>query len=148
MRVIFLKDIAGTARAGEVREVSDGYARNFLLPKKLAEPATEQRLQEARTVEKRRSAENEMRSQEYSRLAQKLTGAVLEFTRKADKSGTIFGSVSADNIAEEIYIRTKIKIPRGAVNLPHALKKAGEYQVELDLGNGLKSKVKVTVKGV
>ncbi|MBI2278511.1 MAG: 50S ribosomal protein L9 [Candidatus Brennerbacteria bacterium] len=142
MRVILLADIRGTGRKGDVKEVREGYARNFLIRRGLAAPATEialaakareEETKEARRVERRRAAEI---------AAGKFTGFELTFPIKAGPGGEVYGSVTAKNIEETLAARGCRDV---TVKLPKVLKILGAHRVELDFGEGIKAIVGVTL---
>ncbi|KKS79172.1 MAG: 50S ribosomal protein L9 [Candidatus Beckwithbacteria bacterium GW2011_GWA2_43_10] len=134
MKVIILK-------TNEIKEVSLGYAVNYLLPKKLAVAATEKKLAElkekALKVEASKSKEERVNKQE----AERLDGKVIEFKKTAGKAGKIHGSITKKEIAKAL------KILKTNVILAEPIKKIGEYEVELKFGK-IKPKVKVKVCGV
>ncbi len=132
MRVILLKDVPTLGRAGDVREVKDGYARNYLLPRGLAAPATEGRLQNlART---REAAEQRQARQvrEASVLKTQLESLVVEVHAKAGEDGRLFGSVTAQDIAEAIS-RKGIEVSKKQVEVPEPLKATGFYRIPVRL---------------
>ncbi|OGE86635.1 MAG: 50S ribosomal protein L9 [Candidatus Doudnabacteria bacterium RIFCSPHIGHO2_02_FULL_46_11] len=146
MKVILTKDIKSIGRKNDVKDVSEGYARNFLFPKGLAEQATASRLNEIEQAEKRRLSERDKHEQQFKKLGGKLKDITLSFARKGDKSGTIFGSISAHDIAQALKEKTQLEVSAKQVELPHALKKAGEHLVGLNLGPGLRPTLKVKIE--
>ncbi len=99
MQVILLQDVKGMGRRGEVKDVSDGHARNFLIPRRLAEPVSEQRLAELKSDQVKKEQARAREIANLKILSSRLPSVTLEFRRKGDKAGTIFGSVSAADIA-------------------------------------------------
>ena len=142
MKVIFIKTVANVGSAGEVKEVSEGFARNFLLPKKIAEPATEAALKQAKlkvSVKEHQQAKIVKDSVKLAEIISKLT---LTFKGKADQSGTLFAGISAEKIAENLQAR-KYSIKAKQIELSAPLKKIGTHSVAVDLGDK-----KVTMKVV
>jgi len=136
MKVILLEDVKGVGRKMDVKEVSDGYGRNFLLPKKLVLPATPENL---RLKEQLTKAEQET-VRRLTELAKKLEDSSLEFRVKAGSKGEIFGSVKAEAIKKSLREQG---IGAGEPVLEKPLKTLGEHTVPIDFGRGVKSTVRV-----
>ncbi|MEK7094015.1 MAG: 50S ribosomal protein L9 [Patescibacteria group bacterium] len=137
MKVIFLKDVRGVGRRSEIKEVSSGYARNFLFPNSLAIVATEGELKK---VEENREAKDKSEAQlavHRKELAEKLKDQRITFLVKADDRGRIFGSVSKDTILSGLREAGFITDEVVEVLLPHPLKDIGEYILEVDLRRGV-----------
>ena len=145
MQVLLLIDLKGVGRRGEVKAVSDGYARNFLIPRKLAEPVSDVRVSQIALAQKKAEDEKSYSAKNLQKIAQELAGMPLKFTRKADKSGTVFGSVTAADIAQSLSENLGLPISPDALALKHPLKKVGQYVVSLNLGYGIMASVKVII---
>ena len=145
MKVIFLKDAPGKGRKGDIKEVSEGYARNFLLPKGLVEIATSQKAAQLAAEQKEAEARHKREIEEFRKMAKKLESTTLEFFKKGDKKGTIFASVGREDVVAEIERQLAREIPVSAVKIGHPIKKAGEHVVELDLPGGILSSVKIKI---
>jgi large subunit ribosomal protein L9 len=144
VRVIFLQNIKGTARIGDVKNVADGYARNFLIPKNLARPATAEAEKQAEVLRKKRESENLADKDNAAELAKTIEGLVLEITEDVNEEGRLYGSINAKRIARELA-KNKIKIKEGLINLPEPIKAIGEYEVEVELHPEVKTKIKVKI---
>jgi large subunit ribosomal protein L9 len=147
MKVYFLKDVPGVARAGELKEVAEGYARNYLLPRKLAVAATEAVIDQARArqaAEARRAARE---AEELRELAGRLDGLTVTVAVRAGKEGRLYGSVTAADIAEAISARVGRPIDRRRVELEAPIRKTGEYRVVVRLSRDLAPRVNVVVTG-
>ena len=107
MKVILMADVKGTGKKGEMHEVSDGYARNFLLPRKLAKEATVQAVGEMHAKNEADAFHAEVRRQEAEALAKKLEGIKVEIKAKAGEGGKLFGSVTIKDIAENMSKQIK-----------------------------------------
>jgi len=143
MLVILLQDIRGVGHKHEVKDISDGYARNFLLPRKLAEPATEanmKKLKELQAAEEKKNNETVKRLRE---IARQINDSYLEFPVKADKDGHIFGSVNKDSILKAMREHGWVTKERVEVLLEHPLKKLGEHKIKIDLKKGVTTELKV-----
>jgi large subunit ribosomal protein L9 len=147
MRVVFLDDVDGVARAGEIKNVADGYARNFLLPRKLAASATAATMQQAEKRAKQLAVEQE----KLDAAAEKIVGAVskdpIVITAKAGEEGRLFGSVTASDIADEVNSRAGTQLGHRQVSLSQPIKEVGSYEIEVSLTRNVKAQVKVEVKG-
>jgi large subunit ribosomal protein L9 len=146
MRVIFLHDVPSVARAGEVREVADGYGRNFLLPKGLATLATPNEL---KRLELRRQAEAQQQalSEEEARaLAEKVEGLVLTLKAKVGAKGRLYGSITNADIAQGVSRIADCEVDKHKVRLEEPIREVGEYEVVLRLSKDVVPKLKVIVE--
>lgn len=146
MKVILLKDVPSLGRPGEIREVRDGYARNYLMPRGLAAPATEGNLQ---TLAHTREAAQQREArvlEEIARLKQTLETLVVEVRAKAGDEGRLFGSVTAQDVAEAIS-RKGIEITKKQVELHEPIRTAGFYKVTICLHPRHTAQVEVNVVG-
>jgi len=139
MKVILLADVKGVGRKNEVKNVADGYARNFLLAKKLAIAADEKGLSAKAVIDARESAE----ISRLNGIIESLTKTPLEFTIKTGEHKEVFGSVSKKMI-EEALLKKGVK--EGEILLPHSIKSTGEQEVEINFGKGVRGKLKIVVK--
>ena len=144
MKVIFLQNIKGVAQIGNIKNVSDGYARNFLIPKNLAKPATAEAEKQAEILKKKGESDNLTSKESVVELAKTLEGLVLEITEDANEEGHLYGSVNAKKIAEELA-KNKIKIKEDLMNLLEPIKMVGEHEVEIELHPEVKTKIKIRV---
>ncbi|MEK7086825.1 MAG: 50S ribosomal protein L9 [Patescibacteria group bacterium] len=140
MKVILLKDIKGVGQKLDVKEVKDGYARNFLLAKELAEAAMENALQKLEHQKKIRAAERQKMIEKLKIEAGKIEGIILKFKMKTGEKGEIFGSVSRKDIEIELSRKGYKNLK---VELEKPIKTIGEHTVPIDLGEGIKIKLKV-----
>jgi large subunit ribosomal protein L9 len=144
MDVILLKDVEKVGLRGEVVSVARGYARNFLLPRKLAEAATPGRVAEVRRIESER-ARHEARSGEQAReVAEVLGKTVLRFDVKAGPTGSLFGSVTPTDIADEIWRTRKIRVDRRKIDID-VIKRIGRYAVPIHVFEDVNVEVKTLV---
>jgi|SRR3954452_11104557 len=142
---ILLKDVEGVGSRGTVVDVSKGYLRNFLIPRKLAQPATKGALKEAvraRESHDRAAAERVAAAQGY---AEQLNKTVLTISQQAGEDGRLFGSVTTQDIADAIKEARSIDVDRRKIHLDEAIKNVGTYQVVLELEGGVTATVKVMV---
>ena len=146
MKVILLKDIQGTGKKDQIVEVSDGYGRNYLLPRKLAKEASAEALN---ALEKSRSADKhreEVRRQEAEIKARELKGKVVQLEVKGGENGKLFGSVTTDQIAAALKAQHGVDIDKRRLELEEPIKSAGQYFVTLKLVAGISTRMLVNVK--
>jgi large subunit ribosomal protein L9 len=144
-QAILLQDVEDLGERGEAVEVSPGYLRNYLLPRKLAQPATKASLEEAqRRREAAEKAEREAgeRAQETAAL---LSKTVLTIHHRAGEDGKLFGSVTSKEIAEGIRDARDLKIDRRKIKLDEPIHEVGTYMVEIELAGGVGASVKTIV---
>ena len=144
MKVVLLQDVKGHGKKGELCNVSDGYARNFLFPKKLAVEADNAALNELknREVAKEHHLKEEIAA--ANALAEKLNGKTVTITAKAGSGGRLFGSVTSKEIAAEIKNAFGIEIDRKKMSVAD-IKAFGEYTAEIKLHKGISAKLTVKV---
>lgn len=144
MKVILRSTIDNLGRPGDVKDVKTGFARNYLLPRKLAEPATEASLKYwEKGKEKRKTLVSE-EIKAAKELAQKLDGVHLTFCVPASEEGKLFGSVGKADVLKSLKA-AGYEVPKNSVRLETAIKLTGEHEVELRLQPEVSAKVKVTV---
>lgn len=141
MKVILLKNVDKLGEEGEVKEVADGYARNFLIPQDLAQPATEQALREAELNAAKKSKVDQTDLEEVQKLAEQLDGREL-FIKVKEKDGTLFGSINEKTIAKT-FADEGLEIEPESVKLDKPIKEIGDYDVRLELPHGLEANIKV-----
>jgi large subunit ribosomal protein L9 len=142
---ILLKDVEGVGSRGTVVDVSKGYLRNFLIPRKLAAPATKGALADAlrsQEAHDRATADRAAAAQEY---AEQLNKTVLTISQQAGEDGRLFGSVTTQDIADAIKEARGIDVDRRKIHLDEPIKNVGTYQVVLEVGDGVTATVKVMV---
>ena len=146
MRVVLLKNVPDLGQAGEVKDVADGHARNFLIPRGFAQKATKgsERLwdeQQAATV--RRAATER---QEATETAAKLSGSTIVVTARAGEQDRLYGSVTGQQIAEAIKEQTEIEIDRHALELEQPIRDLGTFTVSIKLGHAVEAAISVEVQ--
>ena len=144
MKVILLEDVRGSGKAGEVVNVSDGYARNMLIPRKLAGEATAQnrkQLEKKKEAEKKKFEEDKAAALE---LKAKLEGAVITLKTKAGENGKVFGSVTSKDIADALK-EQGFDVDKKKIQLDSPIKTLGETTVSVKLFTEIAGKVKVNV---
>jgi large subunit ribosomal protein L9 len=133
MQVILLKDVDKVGLRGDVVDVARGYARNFLLPRALAEPASPGRLEELRKREELRARQEAGTHDDAREIATRLEQAVLRFDVKAGPTGTLFGSVTATDVADRLWGDHRIRVDRRKIELGDPVKRVGRYEVPVEV---------------
>jgi large subunit ribosomal protein L9 len=133
MQVILREDIEKVGLRGEVVDVAAGFARNYLLPRKLAEPAAPGRIAELEKLAAARARHEAQSFEQAQELTQKLEGAEIRFDVNAGETGTLFGSVTATDIADRVWETKRIRIDRRKLDLPESIKRIGRYEVPVEL---------------
>ena len=144
MKVILLDDVAKVGRRGEVRDVSDGYARNFLIPKKLALGATAGNLRNLDHIKKQQEAKAERVKSDADAIRARIEVLTYEERRQASEEGKLFGSVTAQDIAD--FLATQgVKIERRRIHLDEPIKALGETTVTIRLHSDVTAQLKVNI---
>ncbi len=133
MQVILLKDVDKVGLRGDVVDVARGYARNYLLPRQLAEPVSPGRLEELRKREELRARQEASTHDDAGEIASRLEQAVLRFDVKAGPTGTLFGSVTATDVADRLWGDHRIRVDRRKIELGDPVKRVGRYEVPVEL---------------
>ena len=134
MKVILQQDVKGQGKKGQMVEVSEGYARNFLLPRKLAIVATTDAINTTNLKEKPRRAEEARQKAEAEATAEKLKECMVKLTAKAGNGGRLFGAVTTKEISEGLKAQYGVDIPKQKLVLDDPIKAFGSYQVKAKLG--------------
>jgi len=145
MQVILLEDVKGTGKKGELVNVSDGYARNFLMPRKLAKIADAQAINELKNAEQSRQHKIAVETAEAQANAKRLEGQTIVMTAKAGQGGRLFGSVTSKEIANEIKQKFSLPIDKRKVVLESDIKAFGTYKCEVKLYTGISAAINVKV---
>jgi large subunit ribosomal protein L9 len=146
MKVILTKDVAGTGKAGEVKDVADGYARNYLIPRKLATPASASAL---KGVEQRKAAESQKAAKEEAaaqELAGRLTASSVVVTAKVGDQGRLYGSITSADIAEQLSKALGQPFDRRMIQLDEPIRQLGSFEVPVRLHRAVSTKLKVDVQ--
>ena len=145
MKVILLADVKGQGKKNDVIEVSDGYGKNFLIPRKLAKPADAQSLNDVKVKESARLYRIETEKKEAQALAEKLKTIVVKIPTSGGSEGRLYGSVTTKEIAEKLKADTGIEIDKRKLVLSDPIKAYGKYEVEAKLYPEVVGKVNVLV---
>ena len=146
MKVILTKDVKGLGYIGEMKEVSDGYARNFLLAKGLAKEATAQNINIAKQQQKANENRKLLERLSAEEAAKKLKGLKVVVKEKCGENGRLFGSVTSKEISEAILIQHGIEIDKKRIVMDGALKDLGEVTLQVKLHAGISTEIVVSVE--
>ena len=145
MKVILLQDVKGTGKKGELHEVSDGYARNFLLPKKMVLPATTQAVGEMKARQQAAAHRAESQLEHAKEQAARIEGTTVVIHAKAGSAGRLFGSVTTKEIAEELSEQLHTLIDKKKIAIEQDIKAYGDYDAVIKLYAGVSAKIIVRV---
>jgi large subunit ribosomal protein L9 len=144
MEVILLQDVEKVGLRGEVVDVARGYARNFLLPRRLAENATPARVAELRRIDAERAKHEARTAEQAQDIAELLGKTVLRFEVKAGPTGSLFGSVTPSDIADEIWRARKVRVDRRKI-ATDPLKRIGRFSIPIELFTDVQVEVKTLI---
>jgi large subunit ribosomal protein L9 len=145
MQVILLQDVDNVGLRGDVVGVARGYARNFLLPRRLAEEATPSRLSELEKRESHRARHEAATTDQAGEIQKVLEQAELRFEMKAGPTGSLFGSVTATDIADELWEKHKVRVDRRKIELPQPIKHVGRYAIPVAIFEDVQAEVATLV---
>ncbi len=146
MQVLLLKDVPNLGKAGTVKNVADGYARNYLFPKKLAVPATPEAMKQAEAIRQAAMRKQQRIEEAAETLAKELEAVTLTFKAKAGESGKLYGSVTAAHIAEALSAKMGMEFDKRKIDLEDSLKELGTHQVRIKLAPTVTASVRVVIE--
>ncbi len=146
MKVIFLKDVKGTAKKGELREVSDGYARNFLFPRQIAKEATTGSINDLKQQQTSEALKKEKIEQDAIDLGEKMKSLKITIYSKAGEGGKLFGSITSKDVAERLKKEHSIDIDKRKILMDDHIKTLGEHTVNVKLHQNVTASFTVEVK--
>jgi len=146
VRVILKREVAGLGRPGEVKDVADGYAQNYLLPRGLAIEATAAEMKTLARARDAKRAKQDRAHADAEELAKRLSETTLVFHLKAGDQGKTFGSVTSKDIAEALQREHKVDVDKTKVHLPEPLKSLGVHKVEVRLLTDVRANVTVAIE--
>ena len=145
MQVILLQDVDKVGLRGEVVDVARGYARNFLLPRRLAETASPGRLEELRRRDELRARQEARTHDEARDIVGRLEQSVLRFDMKAGPTGSLFGSVTATDVADRLWSEHRIRVDRRKIELGESVKRVGRFEVPVEVFTDVTAAVRLEV---
>ena len=147
MKLILLENVKGVGKKDEIINANDGYARNFLLPKKLAVEANNQNLAKLKSKQESNEHKKMTEKQEAEDLAKKLEKIILKIQVKAGENGKKFGGVTAKEIAEQLQKQQDFKVDKKKIDLKETIKQTGMFNIDLKLYEGVNAKLKIHIIG-
>ena len=145
MKVILLSDIKGVGKKDEIINAADGYARNYLLPKKLAVEANAENMSKLNNKKEAASFKKDVEKQNAEELAKKLKGIMLKLKVKAGENGKIFGGITSKEISENLKAQYGFEVDKKKIELKETIKALGEYNVSIKLFEGVVADLKIQV---
>ena len=145
MKVIFLQDILDQAQAGDIKEVKNGYARNYLIPKKLAARATPDQLQRLQAIKRVAEDKRVKESNDAEALARAISASTVTLEARVANTGRLYGSVTVAQVAEQLSRLLERPIEKRMVIMEEPIREPGEYQIETRLGLGITASFTVIV---
>ena len=144
-QAVLLSDVESLGSAGDAVDVSPGYLRNYLIPRKLAQPATKGSLEDAERRRERAEAAEQQAAERAGETAELLAKTVLTINHRAGEDGKLFGSVTSNEIADAIQAARGLKVDRKKIRLAEPIRETGTYMVEIEIGGGKTANVKTIV---
>lgn len=148
MKVILLQNIKSFGKMGDVKNVADGYARNFLFPRKIAKLATDAALKDVNSLKKKLEKTQKLEKENAVKLTEQLKDVVLEFIKKATKTGKLYSAVTKEDIAEALAKQSGFNIESDSVHLEEHdghIKQLGEHLVKVELAPEVVAEIKIKV---
>jgi len=145
MKIAFLEDVPNVAKAGDIKEVADGYARNYILPKKLGVLASADVASVIEAQRHSRSRKEARREEDLVALGQTLEGTEIKLEAKAGSKDRLYGAITAAEIAAKLESQTGISIDKKKIELAEPIRKLGSHQLSIKLGHEVTPKITVTV---
>jgi large subunit ribosomal protein L9 len=146
MKVVLLEDIQGTGRAGEIKEVSKGYAKNFLLPRGLALVATSAVIKQVESRLEKEKLEESVGREKLVELAQQIEGKEIHFRARMGGGERLFGSITAADVAEELSRAIGSVVDKKKIDIEKPFRQTGSYEVALKLASDIRPKITVVIE--
>jgi large subunit ribosomal protein L9 len=144
MQIILLQDVKNLGKKGDLKNVSDGYARNFLFAKKLAGVATKEAIEQVEAQRKKEKMAEVENLEKNKKLAAELKDKLIEIKAKGKEEGKLFGSISAKDVASKLG-EAGFDISEKSIMMPAHIKEVGEYEIKINLAGGVETKIKLIV---
>ena len=147
MKVLLIKDVKSLGKIGEIKDVKDGYGQNFLIGKGFAKLATREIVEEWKANEAKKEQDLKDEISNFEVMAKNFEKIVVKISHKAGENGSLFGSITKDDIANALQKQEKIEIDKRSINLPKAIKHTGEESLDIKFGHGIHGTLKIEVVG-
>ncbi len=146
MKVILLQNIKGLGQIGDTKNVSDGYARNFLLPRKMIKLATEESLKEVESLKKKLASMQEIEKKDAQEAVEKLKDVVIELSKKATKTGKLFAGIKGEDLVKAVKKTSGIELKEEMIGYEEPIKHIGEHLIDINLTPEIKTQIRVVIK--
>ncbi len=147
MKVLLTKDVKSLGKKGEIKEVKDGYGRNFLIGKGFALHATNEVIKKYEAEQRRKAKEEASEKERLEGIAKKLSDLKLVIKRKLGANGSLFGAVTKDEISNELKAQHDIDIDKKSIEIDNAIKMTGNFDISIKLGHGIHGKLTIDIIG-
>jgi len=147
MKVLLTKDVKGLGKNGEIKEVKDGYGKNFLIGKGLALHATNEVLKKYESSQRKKAANDAAELERLKEIEKSLADIKLKIKRKLGANGSLFGAVTKDEIAHELKEQSQIDIDKKSIEIEHAIKHTGSFDIKIKLGHGIHAALNLEIIG-
>ncbi|MDR2790353.1 MAG: 50S ribosomal protein L9 [Campylobacteraceae bacterium] len=147
MKVLLLKDVKGLGKTGEIKEVKDGYGKNFLLGKGLAKLATNDVVRQYEAEQRKKAAEAEAEIEKLKAADKMLGNIKLVIKRSLGANGSLFGAITKEEIAKELEIQHKLEIDKKNIEIELPIKSTGIFDIQIKLGHGIHSNLTIEIIG-
>ncbi len=147
MKVLLIKDVKSLGKKGEIKEVKDGYGKNFLIGKGFALHATNEVMKKYEAEQKRKAKQDASELARLKDIEKKLADLKLVIKRKLGANGSLFGAVTKDEIASELASKFNIEIDKKTIEIDKAIKMTGDFDISVKLGHGIHAKLNVEIVG-
>ena len=146
MKVLFLQDVRPTARAGDIKEVKNGFARNYLIPQKLAVLATNHEIERAEGLRKEAEARRKAEAAEWREIVETLKNEPIKVIVRTGPTGRLYGSVTAAMIAQEIQTAASREVDRRLIRIPTPIRTLGKYSIPVQFADGVDTNLDILVE--
>lgn len=147
MKVLLIKDVKGLGKAGDIKEVKDGYGKNFLIAKGYAKLATDAVIKQFQAKQKQKEKQKEKEIEELKKLKEKIENIKLTIKHRVGANGSLFGAITNKEISEHLKKDFGIEVDKKHIELNSPIKQTGEFEVEIKLGHGINAKLDLIVEG-
>ena len=147
MKVLLIKDVKSLGKAGEVKVVKDGYGQNFLIGKGFAKLATDSVMKQYEAGQKKKAKDEADEIERLAQIKEQLSSITTTITKKLGKNGSLFGSITKDEVATSLKKQHNIEIDKKHIELKGHIKATGNYDLDLKLGHGIHATLKIEIVG-
>jgi len=147
MKVLLIKDVKSLGKAGEVKEVKDGYGQNFLIGKGFAKLATDAVMKQYEATQRKKARDEADEIERLNSVKEKLNGVTTTITKKLGQNGSLFGSITKDEIATAVKEQHDVEIDKKHIEMKGHIKATGSYSLDLKLGHGIHATLNIEIVG-